>query len=118
MDSRTRARLKEIATSGNGFRNWEPGGIDGCSLKEVLSREPSFNRWQRLAVGKRWWGDLRGDFIPEQSVLFPVNIQGFFLWIRSTFTGPPDSSKAAERSLTPVSPAGGGYAQDSVPAES
>lgn len=30
----------------------------GCSLKEVLSREPSFNRWQRLAVGK-WRGSER-----------------------------------------------------------
>lgn len=34
------------------------------------------------------------------------------------FPVPPDSSKTAERSLIPASPAGGSYAQDSVPAES
>lgn len=43
-------KQRAVASSGKVFRTWEPGGTDSCSSKQVLSREPSFNGRQRLAM--------------------------------------------------------------------
>lgn len=65
-------------------------------------------------MGKRRGSE--GGLTPEQTVLFPVKIQAFFTGFLP-FTVLPESSKNADRSLNPDSPAGGGYAQDLVHTE-